>query len=315
VFAADEPVVQTHPMLPDASPPRFGATDIWNLNSAVERPVNQPTTNYRISFAGLPRLEPASARTGDDLAEPTPPRSARPAGHQHTPRSDNSSCAWPPRTAGGATAASTANSPDSATPVAASTVWNILHAAGIDPAPRRTGPSWREFLTTQADTIIACDFLHIDTIRLQRVYALVFLEHDTRRLHIAGITAHPTNEWVTQQGRNLAYQGVRPESLRFLIRDRDTKYTRSFDDVFHAEHIEIIKSPPQAPKAMPTANASSAPLRREVPHHILIINATHAQHVLTEYARHYNHRRPHQARAQQWSAGCRPAGASCWTGP
>jgi hypothetical protein len=79
-----------------------------------------------------------------------------------------------------------------------SPVWNILYAAGIDPAPRRTGPTWREFLATQANSIIACDFLHIDTIGLQLLYALVFLEHSTRRLHIAGVTARPTGEWVTQ---------------------------------------------------------------------------------------------------------------------
>jgi putative transposase len=90
--------------------------------------------------------------------------------------------------------------------IAASTVWNILHAAGIDPAPRRNGRTWREFLAAQATTIIACDFLHIDTIGLQRLYALVFLEHGTRRLHVAGVTAHPTGEWVVQQARNLAYK-------------------------------------------------------------------------------------------------------------
>jgi putative transposase len=185
-------------------------------------------------------------------------------------------------------------------PLAASTVWNILHAAGINPAPRRTGPSWREFLTTQADTIIACDFLHIDTIGLQRLYALVFLEHHTRRLHIAGITAHPTGEWTTQQARNLAYNlGTRLESLRFLIRDRDTKYTHSFDHVFHADDIEILKTPPQAPKANAHCERVIGTLRREVLDHILIVNTTHAHHVLTEYARHYNQHRPHQARDQR----------------
>jgi putative transposase len=144
--------------------------------------------------------------------------------------------------------------------VAASTVWNILRAAGIDPAPRRNGPTWREFLSAQANSIIAADFLHIDTIGLQRLYALVFLEHSTRRLHIAGVTAHPTGEWVTQQARNLAHNlGTRMESLRFLIRDRDTKYTHAFDAVFEADNIDILKTPPQAPKQTPTANESSAP--------------------------------------------------------
>ncbi|MFE5124181.1 hypothetical protein [Streptomyces sp. NPDC056669] len=107
--------------------------------------------------------------------------------------------------------------------VGASTVWKILTAAGIDPAPRRGGPTWREFLTSQSEAIIACGFLHIDLASLRRAYALVFLEHGTRRLHVAGVTAHPTAQWTAQQARNLALEvGVRLESLRFVIRDRDS---------------------------------------------------------------------------------------------
>ncbi|WP_461090021.1 transposase family protein, partial [Streptomyces incanus] len=117
-------------------------------------------------------------------------------------------------------------------PIAASTVWEILHAAGIDPAPRRTGPSWREFLTHQAEGIVAADFFHLDTALGHRLYALVFLEHGTRRLHITGVTAHPSREWVVQQARNVAADlGVRIESLRFLLRDRDGKYGPAFDAV------------------------------------------------------------------------------------
>jgi putative transposase len=123
--------------------------------------------------------------------------------------------------------------------IGASTVWKILTAAGVDPAPRRSGPTWRAFLTAQAGSIIACDFLHIDLVNLRRVYALVFLEHGTRRLHVAGVTAHPTAQWTAQQARNLAlHEGMPLESLRFLIRDRDSKYTESFDAVFEAEDIE-----------------------------------------------------------------------------
>ncbi|MGW9032009.1 hypothetical protein ACWGQ5_50080 [Streptomyces sp. NPDC055722] len=85
-----------------------------------------------------------------------------------------------------------------------STVWQILHAAGIDPAPQRSGPTWRQFLTAQAHGIIAADFLHLDTVALKRLYALVFIEHDIRSLHLAGVTAHPTAEWRVQQARNLA---------------------------------------------------------------------------------------------------------------
>jgi putative transposase len=109
-------------------------------------------------------------------------------------------------------------------PIGTTTVWEILTAAGIDPAPRRSGPTWREFLTAQAEGVIACDFVHIDLVDLRRVYALVFLEHGTRRLHLAGVTAHPTASWTVQQARNLTAElGTRANSLRFLIRDRDAK--------------------------------------------------------------------------------------------
>ncbi len=135
-------------------------------------------------------------------------------------------------------------------PIAPSTVWEILHAAGIDPAPQRSGPTWRQFLTAQAHGILAADFLHVDTISLKRLYALIFIEHGTRRVHLAGITAHPTAGRTVQQARNLARAlDHRLESLRFLLRDRDSKCTDAFDAVFEADDMEILLSPPRAPKA------------------------------------------------------------------
>ncbi|CAM5512075.1 hypothetical protein GCM10010390_38460 [Streptomyces mordarskii] len=99
--------------------------------------------------------------------------------------------------------------------IAPSTVWEILHAAGIDPAPQRSGPTWRQFLSAQARGIIAADFLHLDTVSLKHLYALVFIEHGTRRVHLAGVTAHPTAEWTTQQARNLAMTlGCRMDPVR-----------------------------------------------------------------------------------------------------
>ena len=113
--------------------------------------------------------------------------------------------------------------------IAASTVWEILHAAGIDPAPRRAGPTWRQFLTAQAHAIIACDFLAVETVLLQRLYVLVFIEHGARRLHLAGVTAHPTGAWAAQQARNLAMDVEdRLGTLRFLIHDRDPVFTTAF---------------------------------------------------------------------------------------
>jgi putative transposase len=110
--------------------------------------------------------------------------------------------------------------------VAASTVWKIVQASGVDPAPRRCGPTWPQFLAAQAHAILAIDFAHVDTVFLRRLYVLVVIEHGTRRVHLAGLTAHPTGTWVTQQARNLLMDlGVHAARFRFLIRDRDSKFT------------------------------------------------------------------------------------------
>ena len=133
--------------------------------------------------------------------------------------------------------------------IAASTVWEILRAAGIDPAPRRAGPTWREFLAAQAHAIIACDFLVVETVLLKRLHVLVFIEHGTRRLHLAGVTAHPTGAWAVQQARNLAMDlGDRLGTLRFLIHDRDPVFTTAFAEVFKAEGLRIITTLPRTPR-------------------------------------------------------------------
>jgi putative transposase len=184
--------------------------------------------------------------------------------------------------------------------IAASTVWEILTAAGIDPAPRRAGPTWRQFLTAQAKGIIACDFFTVDTIALHRLYVLIFVEHGTRRLHVAGVTANPTGAWVTQAARNLAYDlSARLEELRFLIRDRDTKFTAAFDAVFTADGVDIIASPARAPWANAVCERLVGTLRREMLDKLLVLNQAHLMKVLDEYRSHYNRHRPHQARAQR----------------
>ncbi len=184
--------------------------------------------------------------------------------------------------------------------IAYSTVWEILKKAGIDPAPQRSGPTWSEFLSAQADRIIACDFLHVDTVLLRRLYVLIFIEHGTRRLHIAGVTANPTGLWVAQQARNLAMDlGVRMDTLRFVIRDRDSKYTLAFDGVFDAEGIEVIKTPPRAPRANAICERVIGTLRRELLDRILILGPGHLRKVLAEYTLHYNGHRPHQSLEQR----------------
>nr|WSX47534.1 integrase core domain-containing protein [Streptomyces sp. NBC_00974]WSX54322.1 integrase core domain-containing protein [Streptomyces sp. NBC_00974] len=184
--------------------------------------------------------------------------------------------------------------------IAPSTVWEILHAAGIDPAPRRSGPSWRDFLTAQAEGIISADFFHVDTVLGTRLYAMAFLEHGTRRLHITGVTRHPTGQWATQQDRNLATDlGTRVEFLRFLLRDRDAKYTTSFDAVFESEDMDVLLSAPRAPRMNAHCERVIGTVRREVLDHVLVLNEAHARRVLAEYQDHYNGHRPHRARDQR----------------
>jgi transposase len=184
--------------------------------------------------------------------------------------------------------------------VAPSTVWEILNAAGIDPAPRRSGPTWRQFLSAQAHAIIACDFFTVDTIVLKRLYVLVFIEHGTRMLHLAGVTANPTGPWARQQARNLAMElNSRMDSLRFLVRDRDTQFVAGFDEVFRSGGIRIIKTPPRAPGANAICERVVGTLRREVLDQVLIFNEQHLSKILTEYVEHYDDHRPHQSRGQR----------------
>jgi transposase InsO family protein len=183
--------------------------------------------------------------------------------------------------------------------IAASMVWQILHSAGIDPAPRRTGPTWKQFLTVQAHGILAVDFVHVDTVLLRRIYALIVIEHGTRRVHLAGITANPDGAWTTQAARNFLMDlDQRTTSVKFLIRDRAGQFTGSFDAVFTAAAIRILTSPPQAPKANAICERMIGTLRREVFDRLLIVNEHHLCRVLTEYLRHYNTARPHRSLGQ-----------------
>jgi transposase InsO family protein len=191
--------------------------------------------------------------------------------------------------------------------VAASTVWKILKEAGLDPAPRRAGPTWRQFLTAQAHAILAVDFAHVDTVFLRRLYILLVIEHDRRRVHLAGITAHPTGAWVTQQARNLLVDlGDRADQFRFLIRDRDSKFTSAFDAVFTGADIRIIRTPVQAPRANAIAERFIGTLRRECLDHILITGSRHLDMVLREYLQHFNTHRPHRSLDKRPPAGGTP---------
>ncbi|MGO9195401.1 MAG: integrase core domain-containing protein [Streptosporangiaceae bacterium] len=182
--------------------------------------------------------------------------------------------------------------------VAPSTVWEILRAAGIYPPLRRAGPTWRQFLHARAAGIVAVDFLHVDIVLLRRLY--VFIEHGTRRMHLGGITANPTGEWTVQQARNLALTlGERFDDIRFVIRDRGSNFTTSFDAVFQAAGTRILRTAVQAPRMNAICERLVGTLRRELLDRVLILGEGHLRTVLTEYQVHYNTARPHQGIAQR----------------
>jgi hypothetical protein len=169
----------------------------------------------------------------------------------------------------------------------------------IGPAPRRTGPTWKQFLSAEARGVLAVDFVHVDTVLLRRLYALIVIEHGTRRVRLAGITAHPDGAWTTQAAPNVLMDfGQRAVSLKFLVRDRAGQFTGSFEAVFTAEGIRILRSPPQAPRANAICERIIGTLRRELLDRLLIVNDHHLRRVLTEYLQHYNTGRPHRALAQ-----------------
>jgi putative transposase len=180
--------------------------------------------------------------------------------------------------------------------VSATTVKKILREEQLGPAGTRKGPSWREFLRAQATSIMAVDFFTVDTIWLQRLYVLFFIEVASRRVHLAGCTAHPNGEWVTQQARQVAWTvAERAEPIRFLIRDRDRKFTSGFDEVFEANNIRIVRTPIQVPEANAIAERFVRTARSECLDWLLILNARHLERALTVFIDHYNGWRPHRS--------------------
>jgi putative transposase len=178
----------------------------------------------------------------------------------------------------------------------------ILKDAGIDPAPARSGQSWRAFLEARAKTILATGFFRVDTVLLRRLYVLFFIEHGTRRVRLAGITAHPAGERVTQQARNLLMNlGDHADGFRFLIRDRGAKFTGAFDAVLAG--VRIIRTPVRAPRANAVAERWIAGARRECLDRLLVTGERHLRSVLDEYVDHYNVHRPHRALHQHAPAG------------
>jgi putative transposase len=183
--------------------------------------------------------------------------------------------------------------------IGASTVWAILRRAGVDPAPKRSALTWRQFLRAQAQGVLAVDFFSVDTVLLRRLHVLFAIEVATRRVHILGVTANPTGMWVTQQARNLLMQvGEDVAGFRFLVRDRDAKFTAAFDAVFAAEGIEVLRTPVRAPRANAYAERWVGTVRRELLDRMLIFGGRQLRLVLAEYVDHYNLHRPHRGLGQ-----------------
>jgi putative transposase len=182
--------------------------------------------------------------------------------------------------------------------VSATTIRNLLRREGLDPAPRRDGPTWREFLHQQAAGILACDFFTVETMWLRTYYVLFFIEVHTRRVHLAGVTTSPNGAWVTQQARNLTCDLVEAKQpIRFLIRDRDAEFTGNFDEVFRSDDVKVILTPVRAPRANAFAERFVRTVRAESLDWILIQSRRHLHRVLVEYIDHYNEQRPHRGLA------------------
>jgi transposase InsO family protein len=176
----------------------------------------------------------------------------------------------------------------------ATSIAMLLRRSGVGPAPRR-GPTWREFLKAQAAGILACDFFTVETAFLTTLYVLFFIEIGSRRVHVTVSTSKPDASFVTQQARNLVMR--LPDDgtqFRFLIRDRDAKFCRSFDALFASEGIQVIQTPIRAPNANAFAERWVETLRTECLDWLLILGPRHLDRVLRTYVQHYNQQRPHR---------------------
>jgi len=181
-------------------------------------------------------------------------------------------------------------------PISATTVRTWLRAAGLGPSGTRRRITWREFVRTHRHSLLAVDFLTVETLWLQRLYVLFFIELGSRRVHLAGCTPHPGTPWVVQRARQLTWTlACRPEPVRFLIRDRDQKFTDQFDDVFRSDGIEIIRTPFRTPQANGVAERFVRTVRSECLDWLLILNEKHLERVLEVFVTHYNEHRPHRA--------------------
>ena len=180
--------------------------------------------------------------------------------------------------------------------IAASTAWEILKKAGIDPVPRRTGPAWSQFLRSQAEAILACDFFTVNLLDGTQACVLAVIEHATRRIRILGVTLHPTGEWTTQQARNLLMDlGEQAHRVRFMIRDRGSNFTTAFDGVLADAGIRTVLCNVRTPRMNAIAERWIGGCRRELLDHTLVWDQAHLRRILRQYEIHHNQHRPHRS--------------------
>jgi putative transposase len=180
--------------------------------------------------------------------------------------------------------------------VAASTVWEILKTNGIDPARRRTGPTWSQFLRSQADAILACDFFTAGLLDGTQAYVLAVIEHATRRIRILGVTQHPTGAWTAQQARNLIMDlGEQAQRVKFMIRDRGPDFTATFDAALAGAGIRPVLCNVRTPRMNAIAGRWIGGCRRELLDRTLTWNQAHLRRVLRDYEIHHNQHRPHRS--------------------
>ncbi len=191
--------------------------------------------------------------------------------------------------------------------VGATTIRSVLRRSGFGPAPRRGGPSWGEFLRAQARGMLACD--SVETAWLRTLYVLFFIEHGSRRVLLAGVTANPDGVWMRQQARNLAVD-ERLHGVRFLLHDRDAKFSGPFDEIVRGEGVRVVKTPVRAPKANAIAERWVRSVRNECLDHVLVFGRRHLEQILRGYVAHYNAERPHRSLALAAPAG-EPHEAPC----
>jgi putative transposase len=186
--------------------------------------------------------------------------------------------------------------------VGATTIRSVLRRSGCGPAPRRGGPSWGEFLRSQAHAMVACDFFTVETAWLRTLYVLFFIEHGSRRVRLAGVTAHPDGAWMRQQARNLAIED-QLQGMRFLVHDRDAKFSGPFDEILRGEGVRVVKTPVRAPQANAVAERWVRSVRNECLDHVLVFGRRHLEQILRGYVTHYNAERPHRSLALAAPAG------------